>query len=237
MPTIFVTGSKGGVGKSLVSCLVLHSYLADNQMPFLIESDDSNPDVYKTYGKKLNDTNAEENTLFSTMDTERGWRNIFKKICEIREKTPDRPIVVNTGARIIGAIEKYGALFDGVGDIITLWVIDDGRESMNLLDTFLSICHQKIVVIKNGFFSDEKYFYYFNNSYFSKEGNTISNVFLNKSTIGIISALQERIPFDEMDSKLDIVDRVLAADWLSKSTKTIKNAIEIAAVYERKSNL
>lgn len=236
MSTIFVSGSKGGVGKSLVSCLVVHSYLEDNLKPFLIESDDSNPDVYKTYNKKLSATEEddEENILFSTMDTERGWQNIFKTICEIREKSPERPIVVNTGARTIGSIEKYGALFDGIGDIITLWVIDDGRESLNLLDTFLTICRQKIVVVKNGFFSDEQYFTYFNKSYFNKEGNVIPNVYLKKATLGIISALQDRVPFDEMESKLHIVDRILAKDWLSNATKTIKKAIEIADVYERK---
>lgn len=237
MSAIFVGGSKGGVGKSLVSCLVLHSLIRDGQKPILIETDDSNPDVLKTYQRKLqameeDEEKKEDNPFFCNMDTERGWQAVFKKIYDLREKNVDRPVVINTGARNILSIEKFGALFDGVGDIITLWVIDNGRESLNLLDDYLKICHQKITVVKNGFFSEEKYFDYFEKSIFNNEEKKIPNVYIEKATLGIISALQKRIPFDEMDSSLHVVDRILASDWIKKASNSIQKAINIASIYE-----
>ena len=234
MSAFFVGGTKGGVGKSLVSCLVLHKFISDGEKPILVETDDSNPDVMKIYKKRLSENNNEENVLYTSMDTEKGWQKVFKKIYDLRENNSLCPIVINTGARNITSIEKYGMLFDGIGDITTLWVIDNGKDSLNLLYDYLKVCHQKITVVKNGFFGEEEDFEFFDKSHFNDKENVIPNVYLSKAPLGIVSALQNRIPFDQMAESLHIVDRILAQNWLEKSTKIIKNAIEIAQPYTLK---
>ncbi|MBQ7606834.1 MAG: hypothetical protein IJU76_02490 [Desulfovibrionaceae bacterium] len=235
MTTIFVEDSKGGVGKSMISCLVLHALL--DQKPIFIETDDCNPDVFKIYKKKLIDIESKnegekiDNPIVYDLDTERGWQGVFKKICYLREKNIERPVIVNTGSRNISAIEKYGILFDGIGDITTLWPIDNGKECLNLLADFLKIYHQKICVIKNGFFANEEDFDDFNKSVFNNADNKIPNVFLDRATLGIINGLNNRIPFDEMGNSLHIVDQILAKAWLEKASNTIKDAINSAKVY------
>jgi len=49
---IIVGGGKGGVGKSTVTLAIVDTLLAADQPVLLVESDDSNPDVFKA----LNDT-------------------------------------------------------------------------------------------------------------------------------------------------------------------------------------
>ena len=44
-----VGGGKGGVGKSLMSMALLDFLQASGQEPFLVETDTSVPDVFKTY--------------------------------------------------------------------------------------------------------------------------------------------------------------------------------------------
>jgi len=52
--TIFlVGGGKGGVGKSLMSIALLDFLHTTGQRPFLVETDTSVPDVFKTYAKAV----------------------------------------------------------------------------------------------------------------------------------------------------------------------------------------
>jgi MinD-like ATPase involved in chromosome partitioning or flagellar assembly len=55
--TIFlVGGGKGGVGKSLMSIALLDFLQASGQRPFLVETDTSVPDVFKTYGEAVGES-------------------------------------------------------------------------------------------------------------------------------------------------------------------------------------
>ena len=47
-----VGGGKGGVGKSLMSMALLDFLQAGGQEPFLVETDTSVPDVFKTYRRR-----------------------------------------------------------------------------------------------------------------------------------------------------------------------------------------
>ena len=48
-PIFLVGGGKGGVGKSLMSMALLDFLHAGSRQPFLVETDTSVPDVFKTY--------------------------------------------------------------------------------------------------------------------------------------------------------------------------------------------
>ena len=48
-PIYVVGGSKGGVGKSIVSMGLTHFLIESGEKVFLIDADTSNPDVFKSY--------------------------------------------------------------------------------------------------------------------------------------------------------------------------------------------
>ena len=47
-----VGGSKGGVGKSLVSMSLIHNLTQRGEEVFVIDADTSNPDVFKSYEER-----------------------------------------------------------------------------------------------------------------------------------------------------------------------------------------
>ena len=55
-PIFYVGGSKGGVGKSKVSFALIDYLLDDGKKVLLLESDTSNPDVFKAHQPHENDT-------------------------------------------------------------------------------------------------------------------------------------------------------------------------------------
>ena len=92
-----VGGSKGGVGKSMVAMAII-DYLHQRQEPvLLLESDTSNPDVWKAY----RDTVASE---LVGLDEADGWVR-FVNACEER---PDHTVVLNTAARNNQGVAAYG---------------------------------------------------------------------------------------------------------------------------------
>ncbi len=210
---IFVGGSKGGVGKSLVSCLTLHALMSNNQKPLLIETDDSNPDVLKTYGDMCDGH-------FFELDSEEGWQNAFKFVYDREDKSA--PVVINSGARNIASVEKYGAVLNVIPEIVVLWVIDNGKESLNLLADFLKIYEKKIAVVKNGFFARENNFIFFEKSIFSD----LPAVYLDKASNGIVTMFQNRVPFSEFSKKMHIIDQVLAGSWIDRSSDAIRTALK-----------
>ena len=66
----YVGGSKGGVGKSKMSFALIDYLLGKGNKVFLVESDNSNPDVYKAHEPHKN-----ENLVCGIMDLDNsdGW--------------------------------------------------------------------------------------------------------------------------------------------------------------------
>ncbi len=52
-PIYVVGGSKGGVGKSLVTMALVHYLKENDDEVFLIDADTSNPDVLKSYEQEV----------------------------------------------------------------------------------------------------------------------------------------------------------------------------------------
>ncbi|HEY4183841.1 MAG TPA: hypothetical protein VGP07_02185 [Polyangia bacterium] len=85
--TIFlVGGGKGGVGKSLMSMALLDFLEANGQRPFLVETDTSVPDVFKTYAEAVagEPVNLDEREGWIDLVNERGravGENVARREC------------------------------------------------------------------------------------------------------------------------------------------------------------
>lgn len=149
----YITGYKGGIGKSFFSLALIH-YLSvmKNKDVILIETDTSSPDVaYCCINKDENGNvkNKIYNVYTANTDVEDGWINIDNIILE----NTDKEIVINAPAKEDKIIEKYGDELnrlqeDGI-EIVCFFVISDNGNSKVQLQNFLNTVKCKICVVKN----------------------------------------------------------------------------------------
>jgi MinD-like ATPase involved in chromosome partitioning or flagellar assembly len=155
----FVGGGKGGVGKSIVAMAVLDWLQEQGEKVLLVEADDSNPDVWKCYKDEVE-------TEVLNLDEADGWIELVN-ICE---KQSDRIVVINTPARNSAAISQFGATLNGTlaelnRKLVTLWVINRQRDSLELLKEFLeALPNATVHVIRNLYHGSEEKFELYNRS-------------------------------------------------------------------------
>ncbi|AMM18771.1 protein mobD (plasmid) [Burkholderia sp. PAMC 28687] len=148
-----VGGSKGGVGKSIVTMATVDYLQTLGETVLLIESDTSNPDVYKAY---RDSTRAE----LLNLDEADGWIQLVN-LCEAE---PESVVVVNTAARNNQGVSAYGETLNSTlaelkRRLVTLWVINPQRDSLELLkqyrDAFPPSANTAVHVLRNRYFGDE----------------------------------------------------------------------------------
>ena len=155
----FSGGGKGGVGKSVVSIGLIELALEHKDDLILVESDTSNPDVYKMHKDEIR-------TELIDLDDANGWID-FINVCD---NNPDSLIIVNTAARNNRGVAAYGATLSATlgeldRELITLWVINRQRDSLELLSDFMAdIVGSKIHVVRNTYYGAEEKFELYNNS-------------------------------------------------------------------------
>lgn len=159
---IFVGGSKGGTGKSIVCSTVLDYLSQKNLDPVLVETDTSNPDVYKSHKSMVN-----LSVTAMELDGPDGWIELIN----LADKSKGRPLVVNTAARNLIGVEKYGVtLINTLSELdrklITLWTINRQRDSLELLTDYLQampVSESHVThVVRNLYFGEQsKYQLYF----------------------------------------------------------------------------
>jgi anion-transporting ArsA/GET3 family ATPase len=158
-----IGGSKGGVGKSLVTMALVDHLLQQGESVLLIESDTSNPDVWKAY-KDVVDAHLLD------LDEADGWIELVN-LCE---SAPKSVTVVNTAARNNRGVSAYGqtlnsTLADLKRKLVTLWVINRQRDSLELLKEYMgAIPNAEVHVVRNGYFGEEKKFELYNTSHLRK---------------------------------------------------------------------
>jgi len=159
-----VGGSKGGVGKSLVTMAVVDLLERMGESVLLIESDTSNPDVWKTYKEEVE-------TELVDLDQADGWIELVN-LCESR---PESVVVINTAARNNTGVSAYGETLNSTlaelkRKLVTLWVINRQRDSLELLKSYMdAIPNAAVHVVRNGYFGEEKKFELYNGSKLRKE--------------------------------------------------------------------
>ena len=147
-----VGGSKGGVGKSLLAMALLDYFQQSGKNVVLVESDTSNPDVWKSYHEVVQAVPID-------LDTETGWMD-FMTLCG--GVSSDTIIVVNSAARSNKGVTLYGERLElalqqlGI-KLVTLWIINTQRDSLELLKQYMEVVPSSdIHVLKNSYFGQEK---------------------------------------------------------------------------------
>ena len=159
-----IGGSKGGVGKSMVTMAVVDFLMGMEENVLLVESDTSNPDVWKTYKKEV-----ETETV--NLDEADGWIELVN-LCN---ENPDAVVVINTAARNNLGVSAYGetlnsTLADLKRKLVTLWVINRQRDSLELLKGYMdAIPNAAVHVVRNGHAGEEKKFELYNESKLRKD--------------------------------------------------------------------
>jgi hypothetical protein len=155
----FIGGSKGGVGKSMVAVALLDYLIDRGNDVILIESDTSNPDVWKTYHSGMK-------SELINLDEADGWIALVN-ICEMH---PNCPVVVNSASRNNVAVAKYGATLNSSlreldRKLITLWVINRQRDSLELLKEYLeTMTETALHAVRNAHWGEERKFELYQNS-------------------------------------------------------------------------
>lgn len=155
----YIGGSKGGVGKSIIST-VLVQFLIDkygeNKTVHLIETDESNPDVGRIYSGKV------PVTPLVLDERETGWITLF----DILENSTDTLFVINSAARSNCGIEANGKNFAAAledqsvsYDLATFWPINRQLDCVNLLMDYLRVFRcGPVFTIRNNYWGEAKDF-------------------------------------------------------------------------------
>lgn len=157
---VYVIGNdKGGVGKSLTAMGLIDYLLQQGEKPFLVECDTANPDVWKAYGKTIDSATI-------SLDDLEGWLALLDHCATEREQT----IVINQGARSKVSIERFGdRLLEGLqrldSELITFWVINPQRDSLELLKDYAAyLPGTTIHIVRNEYFAPADRFVEYNES-------------------------------------------------------------------------
>ena len=154
-----IGGSKGSVGKSLVTMATVDYLQERGESVLLIESDTSNPDVWKAYKESTE-------TELVNLDEADGWIQLVN-LCDSK---PDSVVVINTAARNNKGVSAYGETLNSTlaelkRKLVTLWVINRQRDSLELLKEYMdAIPNSAVHVVRNGHFGEEKKFELYNGS-------------------------------------------------------------------------
>jgi hypothetical protein len=148
-PIIIVSGSKGGVGKSLTTMALLDYFLLNHKYLKLFDADVNNPDVYRCYGQQA------DGEVLDLNDVD-GWIRMVN-LCDA---SPYKAVVVNTPAQSNMTVSKHAPiLLDSLAELarplITLWVINRQRDSLEMLKDYMDYMNGGMIhVVCNGYFGE-----------------------------------------------------------------------------------
>lgn len=218
--TIYIIGGgKGGVGKTMVSIAMVDwrgNEGAGNHVT-LIETDDSNPDAYKSYEKT-----SEVTKKVINLDSQSGWINLMNEMPGWASS--GEQVVVNTAARATTAIGNNlrdlltGALELSIA-VRMIWVINRQRDSLNLISNLLKIVDVDTTIVKNLYYGDSNKFSLFDKSELKNRVRTIELPDLNDEVSDKI--FNERLPLHEIE-KFQFGQRVALQRFRSDAAEQFK---------------
>ena len=217
---LMVSGSKGGVGKSTVCMSLVHYEQKRGRDMLLIEADTANPDVGKVYGKSIE-------TLYLNLDEKEGWMDLANRLAEQPEKTA----IINTPARSGEGVKLYGTLLSESleelhRELVTLWVINSQRDSLQLLKEYLDCMPVGTThVLRNLYHGPERKFELYNGSKI-RETIEIKGKTLNFPDVA------DRIS-DQLHSDRSTIEAVIANAPLGNRAEVNRWVKECATVFEQ----
>ncbi len=210
-PIIIVSGSKGGVGKSLATMALLDYFTTNHKLLKLIDADVNNPDVFRCYGRQ---TNGEVLDL----DDVEGWIQLVN-LCDA---APYKAVVVNTPAQSNVAVVKHAAILlnslrELARPLITLWVINRQRDSLELLNEYMSHVSGGVIhVVCNGYFGEAKKFELYEKSTIRQAVMTQGgkSLFLPDLSDRVTDDLySKRVTLSEASTQFKLGDRIELQRW------------------------
>jgi hypothetical protein len=220
---ILVGGGKGGVGKSLFSMAVVDFLESTKEAPFLIETDTSVPDVFKTYRETI------EGELVN-LDEREGWIELVNLI----ESRPESTIVINTGARNQTGITNFGrtlrkALPELKRKLGVFWLIDRKRESLELLSDFSeALPEAEVHVVRNMYLGAENKFELYNGSNMRAAIERAGGKSLNFPELAdrVTDAMNKgRLTIAKACKELSFGDRIEVERWRDECREMLVEAI------------
>jgi MinD-like ATPase involved in chromosome partitioning or flagellar assembly len=218
-----VGGGKGGVGKSLMSMAVLDFLQASGLEPFLVETDTSVPDVFKTYQEET----AGE---LVNLDEREGWIELVNLV----ESRAESAIVINTGARNQTGVSNFGrTLSKALGELgrklVVLWMIDRKRESLELLSDFMAaIPEAEVHVVRNLYLGSEKKFELYNGSKMKSgiEGKGSRSINLPELADRVTDAMNKgRMTIAKATGELSLGDRMELERWREECAAILSQVV------------
>lgn len=217
-PITYVGGSKGGVGKSKL-CFAIIEYLVSKKKPVLIiESDTSNPDVFKTHSPYV-----ECGIICKEVDLDsaNGWIELVN----LADEYKDHYVVINSAARSNAGISNYSATLKNTlpelnRELVVFWMINRQRDSIELLRIFMNYFQKtKINVCRNIFFGDSEKFELYNNSIARKMIEEDGGLTLNFPELADRVAdklYSDRVPIFKGAKDFQIGDRAELKRWINE---------------------
>jgi hypothetical protein len=218
---IYVGGSKGGTGKSMV-CMALVDYVRkscpDDEI-LLFETDSSNPDVGRLYQK----TKGVITKGLILNEDDSGWMKMVDTIAE----TSVRHVIINSMAASNLGIQSHGALLDqnvlsGRLDVKfnVFWVVNRNKDAILLLRNFLQwIKSAAVYPVLNLYFGKEDEFYFYRASQdihetiLERGGRSI--VFPNLNDMIADRLYTDEINLEDLPSHLKLGMRTGLERWLA----------------------
>lgn len=232
---VFSNGNKGGVGKSLVSDLVLDYFtLKGHNDIFLVEADRANQESVHANMKFLG------KERYKLIDLEKinssgdavGIFNFFDFLYELHTKNHNVKVVVDLPATVSKTFQANSDFFKECFQalqtpVITLWTVNCEEFGVLSLREYIKFFpDSKICVIKNKFFGDTFAF----DMIQSDESKKIHfqdgfvSVFLPKCESFIMSEYRKsRVCFSELLELLKFSHRIKFSQWLSSSRKVMED--------------
>jgi hypothetical protein len=219
----WIGGSKGGVGKSMMTFAVL-DYLVDRgDKILLVDCDTSNPDVWRAYREVVP-------TELVNLDEIDGWIHLVNT-CEARRGSI---VVVNTAARNNVSVKRFGQTLCGSLDelgvkLVALWVINRQRDSLDLLKEFLdAVPMADVHVVRNGYFGEEGKFELYNTSGVrtmveNRGGKSLTLPNLADRVADDIYT--KRLPISAAAKTLPIGNRAELGRWLGEARKALAEVV------------
>jgi hypothetical protein len=219
----WIGGSKGGVGKSMMTLATVDYLVGRGDSVLLVDCDTSNPDVWKAYREQVR-------TECINLDDADGWI-LLVNTCDTHR---DRSIVINTAARNNLAVKRFGQTLDGsieeLGSrLIALWVINRQRDSLDLLTEFMATLPKALVhVVLNGYFGDAHKFELYNASKVRDvvQSRGGKSVLLPDLADRVADDLYtKRLTIEAAGKSLPIGNRAELARWRSEVSKTLAQVV------------
>jgi hypothetical protein len=187
---------------------------APTSQPFLIETDTSAPDVWKTY------KNDVENRCID-LEQKDGWLELL----DVIDRSPGTRLVINTKAANQAGLRRFGgmlteALEQQSRQLVVLWVIDRKRDGLELLATFLDglAPHEpvQVHVVRNLYWGEESKFDLYNTSDLRKQVEHRSGKTLNFPDVAdrVSEAInRHRMPIHAALTELSFGCRIELSRW------------------------